>query len=322
MRFIDVFIALAVAMSRQASRRVETHGLRAGIGQLFNRSRGAPGLADDAVAAHGHLIRPQDPCIGVLDGYGSSFRPRQSHGEPARCLARPRRFIDLRRSNLERDAEARQEVFSITRTGGQNQGRWHVFTAVKTIICGRKTFDTWGCRHYDTAPMSRDPAEQLDVAALAAHSSQLEFESELKALTRVAPLLRETRGSVRGRFRFHNETGFPGADGRITATLALTCQRCLDEVVVPVDAECRLVFADVELKDEDVPAGYELATTQAGRISFAELVEDELLLALPLVAAHGEGSGCVPQPAAESKSRKDPTQRPFAGLRELMKDRY
>jgi len=168
--------------------------------------------------------------------------------------------------------------------------------------------------------MSRDPAEKLDIAALIAQGSKLEFECELKNLSRLAPMLRDTRGNVSGRFRFHSEGRLAAADGRLRATLALTCQRCLDAVAVPVDTECRLIFAEQEPVDLQLPADYELVTTHGGRISLAELVEDELLLALPLVAMHGEGSGCRPQPSGESKAAGEPTQRPFAGLRGLMRD--
>ena len=64
----------------------------------------------------------------------------------------------------------------------------------------------------------------------------------------------------------------------------------------------------------------ELVVTRGGRISLAELVEEELLLALPLAPMHGEGQGCSVKPAAESGPASEPKQRPFAGLRELMKD--
>jgi uncharacterized protein len=169
--------------------------------------------------------------------------------------------------------------------------------------------------------MSPDPAEQLDVAALAGLGSQLEFECPLDRLKRLAPLLRDTRGSVRGRLRFHREAGWPAADGQVAATLKLTCQRCLGEVSLPVDSQCRLAFVEGEAVDEAAPTGYELASMHGGRTTFAELAEDELILALPLVALHGEGARCRPRQAPEAKPGHEQTQRPFAGLRELMKDR-
>lgn len=168
--------------------------------------------------------------------------------------------------------------------------------------------------------MSRDPAELLDVAALVAHGSELEFEFELESLGRIAPLLSDRRGAARGRFRFHGEADSATADGHVKATLLMTCQRCMGEVAIAVDAECRLVFADSESAVMQVAADRELVTTQGGRISLAELVEDELLLALPLVAVHSEGTGCASQSSTDAKTDSESKQRPFAGLRELMKD--
>lgn len=168
--------------------------------------------------------------------------------------------------------------------------------------------------------MSRDPAEELDIAALVAEGSELEFECELKGLTRLAPQLHDQRGSAQARFRFHDLAGFAAADGQVRATLALTCQRCLDEVAVPLEVECRLFFVEGELVEAGGPADYEPVAMHGGRISRAELVEDELILALPLIATHGEGSGCGVRPAEATEAARESTQRPFAGLRELMKD--
>jgi uncharacterized protein len=94
----------------------------------------------------------------------------------------------------------------------------------------------------------------------------------------------------------------------------------MGDLAIAVDSECRLVFADADVAQAEVPAGEDLVTTHSGRISLAELVEEELLLAMPLVALHGEGTGCAAQAAADSPAAGEPKQRPFAGLRDLMKD--
>lgn len=169
--------------------------------------------------------------------------------------------------------------------------------------------------------MPRDPAEPLEIAALVALGSELEVECELESLSRIASLLRDTRGTARARWRFHAGADFAAAEGHVEASLRLTCQRCLGEVTIPVDAECRLVFADGEAAGVRVPAGHELVTTQGGRISLADLVEDELLLALPLVAVHRAADACKPQAGVDAHGDAPRTQRPFAGLRELMKHR-
>ena len=166
--------------------------------------------------------------------------------------------------------------------------------------------------------MSRDPAELLDLAALVAQGSELEIDCELKSLARLAPLLSDRDGTAHGKFRFHRLAGAAAAEGRVTATLPVTCQRCMGDLAIAVDATCRLVFAETNAVDAQVPAEEELVTTHGGRISLAEMVEEELLLAMPLVPMHGEGTGCSATTAAPTVG--EPKQRPFAGLRDLMKD--
>ena len=168
--------------------------------------------------------------------------------------------------------------------------------------------------------MSRDPAELLDLAALVAQGSELEIDCELKSLTRLAPLLSDTQGMAHGRFRFHRVAGAPAAEGRVAATLPVVCQRCMGDLAIAVDSECRLVFADTDATSAEAPAEEEWVTTHGGRISLAELIEEELLLAMPLVAMHGEGTACARQAEPQAQTTGEPKQRPFAGLRDLMKD--
>ena len=99
--------------------------------------------------------------------------------------------------------------------------------------------------------------------------------------------------------------------------IGLACQRCLEAVEVAVDAHGRLVFVESEEAAAGLPASHDPVTMSNGRVSLPDLVEEELLLALPLIPAHPD-EGCRQEPQAED-SQAAPTQRPFAGLRELMK---
>ncbi len=60
------------------------------------------------------------------------------------------------------------------------------------------------------------------------------------------------------------------------------------------------------------------------RVDLAGLVEDELLLSLPLIAVHVGGESCLPQaPQALGAEDEAPApqemRRPFAGLKDLLK---
>jgi uncharacterized protein len=163
--------------------------------------------------------------------------------------------------------------------------------------------------------MSPDPGQQHEVAALAASNAVIETEVALADLERIRPLLRRDAGTARGQFRFHRENAAAVAEGHVSATLTLTCQRCLGEMQWPIDTDSRLAF--VAGAGAEAPQAREPVITPDGQVSLADLIEEELLLALPLAPMHGEKSAC----RARTEPHEDESrQRPFAGLRELMKD--
>jgi uncharacterized protein len=100
--------------------------------------------------------------------------------------------------------------------------------------------------------------------------------------------------------------------------VTLECQRCLQSMQVPLHAERRIFFVagedaaaalDAE-SDDDV-----LALTPA--LDLAELIEDELLLALPLVPRHAHCPQPLPRAFAEDDPAIDPADNPFAVLASL-----
>jgi uncharacterized protein len=176
--------------------------------------------------------------------------------------------------------------------------------------------------------MSRDRAQWLEVAPLVARNASVDVRLALADLPRMAPLLRHSAGEVTGQLRFHRlaadvgTAAFDAAEGELSATLLLTCQRCLEEVAVAVVASCHLGFVDDEAAAAAVPATHDPVIMTQGRVSLTELVEEELLLALPIVPVHADTANCVARPADradEEAPKAEPTHRPFAGLRDLLK---
>lgn len=172
---------------------------------------------------------------------------------------------------------------------------------------------------------------RLDVAAFAAAGAQLEGRAELSELPRLAQSAVATAASPSVAWRVAGErktrAGTPDEVWlylRTGVELPLECQRCLAPVVVSVEVDRRLRFVDggeaaaAALdadSDDDV-----LALSRS--FDLLELVEDELLLALPIVPRHelcpeplpaalGEASD-APQPEEEPQK-----QHPFAVLAKL-----
>lgn len=84
------------------------------------------------------------------------------------------------------------------------------------------------------------------------------------------------------------------ARGWIRSRLRLRCQRCLGEVSVPVDVPLALVLLASERGATDIPPDMDPWIVEDDRIRPMDLIEDELLLAIPVVPRHEPGDCRAP----------------------------
>ncbi len=113
----------------------------------------------------------------------------------------------------------------------------------------------------------------------------LEGELLLADLPRLSSLLNDAQGSARYRIEFGRDAlEVPFAKLSIEAGLPLVCQRSLQPFVAPVIIEQALGLIRDEAGEAALPEGYEaLLVPEDGRMVAAELVEDELILAVPVI---------------------------------------
>ena len=161
--------------------------------------------------------------------------------------------------------------------------------------------------------MASGLSDRVDCARLAADAAVLERVYPLRELSRLQDLLADTRGSVKARFVFSRlEAGRVGANVAVHATPRLVCQRCLQSFELPVAGDSEIEFA---ISEAEAPQGSprEIYLMDEGSVSLRELAEEELLLALPVIASCSTPEACGQAPAPEER------QRPFAVLQDLLK---
>ena len=141
----------------------------------------------------------------------------------------------------------------------------------------------------------------------------LERQYPLGELPRLQDLLADARGSVKARFAFNKVgDGRAGASVAVHAVPQLICQRCFKGFAFEVAADSEIEFARSEA-DAPADSPREIYLMANGSVSLRELAEEELLLALPLVAVCSTPEICGQAPVLEKKSR------PFAALQDLLK---
>jgi len=101
------------------------------------------------------------------------------------------------------------------------------------------------------------------------------------------------------------KAGKPFIDLSIKADLPLTCQRCLERMNYELNSSTRFIiaFGNSELTDlSDEPGDVEVLMAQEDTDVVA-MVEDELLLRLPMAAKHEDGECLEPEWGNSARSR-------------------
>lgn len=130
----------------------------------------------------------------------------------------------------------------------------------------------------------------LDPLIFAEKGRALEGVYPLSSLPRLEGVLVKDDGQVRFRLAFNKKGRQAVISGSVEANLKLECQVCLGIVVFPVSRKVSLaVAASLEeanlLSDE-----YEalLISEDEKTVVLKDIIEDELLLALPTIARHDD----------------------------------
>ena len=160
--------------------------------------------------------------------------------------------------------------------------------------------------------MTNRPTINTLVFAKKQQTQELELRSEnLSRLTEESTIVNDT---VKANITGGTQTdGKPFIDLEILGGLRLTCQRCLGLFDLQINSHSRFIIAsrenellDVSLEEQDVNTV--LAEKELDLVDF---VEQELLLALPMVPVHDEGK-CESSHLLDTDT--NPTN-PFKGLR-------
>lgn len=164
--------------------------------------------------------------------------------------------------------------------------------------------------------MRRDWSRPVDVERLADLAEHLSVSVPAVELPRLQDVLAQAAGTAQGELSFERRGKRPMSRVRVEARLPLRCQRCLQPVWVEVAAESEVWFVSEESEADALEPGVEPTLASGWKIAPRDVLEEELLLALPLIPRHGESEQCqsVSAPVPDTEA----VQRPFAALGKLL----
>jgi uncharacterized protein len=167
--------------------------------------------------------------------------------------------------------------------------------------------------------MSAALPESVDAWRMVASRRRFEGELPLGSLPRLRDSLASDEGTVRYRLEFGRDemnVAFLKLDAE--AELPLVCQRSLETFRLPVVVDERLGLIAREADEAALTAGYEPLLVESGELNLADVIEDELILAVPVVpVAPGseDKSGYSTDPDPRAGEQEKPS--PFAALAQL-----
>ena len=159
---------------------------------------------------------------------------------------------------------------------------------------------------------------------LVSDNARLEGTIPLERFERLIGLLNNSTGDVRARLEFKRGYKRRGlVTGNLEASVSMICQNCIQPATVAVRAEIRLLVVNSEAALEALAEADDGIICLEDQVLLVDLLEDELILSMPMVGRHAEGE-CAVKDVAESRpipvvpvSPTKETYRPFAGLADL-----
>jgi uncharacterized protein len=176
---------------------------------------------------------------------------------------------------------------------------------------------------------------ELDAAVMAHGGLVWEHEFSDTRFERLADVAVSTQPHVRIKLQFAKLDKRPTIHGEMQAEVELVCQRCMRNMQYPLHEAFDLMLIESEAELASVPETHEPWIANALHLNVLELTEEQLLLALPLIAKHADERDCVlandaaidksqrvkpvvASPVSSEEGRSE-VQRPFGNLRDLLR---
>lgn len=169
----------------------------------------------------------------------------------------------------------------------------------------------------DNLPLKVDPFRFAD------NASRLQGAMPIKNMERLRASLASDQGDAEVNIRFGvDEQGIRFMQGRVETHLALQCQRCMESFDYEIINDFKLGIVQTEEEANELPTSYDPLIMTGEDLFLQDVIEDELIVSLPIVPMH-ESKDCkvkLPLIAGSDKTSEMEKDNPFKVI-ELLREK-
>ena len=137
----------------------------------------------------------------------------------------------------------------------------------------------------------------------------------VSVLDRLLPVLVSDEGELQVEMELGKDPeGTRYLKGSIQGEVILKCQRCLDKMTLPLDLGFRLGLVTSDAAAEALPEWYDPMVVTAEPAHIADVIAEEVLLAIPIVPKHSDKVDCLEFVKDYTPPEREQRKNPFAVL--------
>lgn len=147
---------------------------------------------------------------------------------------------------------------------------------------------------------------KVDPFRFADQAIRLQGMLPIKDMQRFSESLYSNEGEVEVNVQFGvDEQKIRYMRGHYTTQLVLQCKRCMERYVQEVSGEILSGFAHTEEEADQLPDRYDPVVVSDGMLAIADVIEDELIIGLPIVPMHSANDCKVSLPLVLSSENSE-----------------
>jgi uncharacterized protein len=154
-------------------------------------------------------------------------------------------------------------------------------------------------------------AKKINVLRSAEQGLSLSGAFNISDFPRLVSTLTDSSGEIHVDLQFGiDEEGLRYIKGPIKTEVEQTCQRCMQPVKLAIEAELCVSPVLSDAQASSIPSHYEPVIVEREGQELLPIIEDELILQLPMIALH-DNETCRVKPIEESQTTTDSVNNAF-----------